>query len=230
MLKAVPALMIRTPVVEPVEVRPPAAARPATGAVRVSSTPAGAMVLVDGRPRGVTPVMLADVSPGRHEIVLQSDAGSTRRNVTVAAGETVEVDEAIFSGWLAVYAPFEVAIVEGGRELRPDERNLIMLPPGIHELRVTNRTLAYEAVRRVEVKPGETTSLRMTPEPSTLTVTASEAAGVWLDGARVGETPLTALPVPLGTHEIVVRRAKGGERRFAVTIGSSPFTLNVDFR
>jgi len=61
-------------------------------------------------------------------------------------------------------------------------------------------------------------------------VTAAEAAEVWLDGARVGETPLNAAPVPLGTYELVVKRATGGERRFTVTIGAAPFTLNVDFR
>jgi hypothetical protein len=129
-----------------------------------------------------------------------------------------------------VYAPFEVVIVEGGRVLQPDGRNQIMLPPGIHELRLANRTLAYEAVQRVEVKPGEGTTLRLTPPSSTLTVMASEAAEVWLDGARVGETPLNAAPVPLGTHEVVVKREAGGERRFTVTIGTNPFTLDVDFR
>lgn len=228
LLKAVPTFTTRTPVVEPAEPRPPAAVR--TGALRVSSTPEGAQVLVDGKARGVTPLTLTDLSPGRHEVALNSDAGTIRRSVTVAPNETAEIDESIFSGWLVVYAPFDVAIVEGGRVLRPDERSQILLPPGIHELRLANRTLAYEAVRRVEVKPGETTTLQLTPEPSTLSVTASEAAEVWLDGARVGETPLNAVPVPLGTHELVVKRATGGERRFTVTIGVNPFTLNVDFR
>ena len=164
-----------------------------------------------------------------HEVALEGDGGTIHRSVTVAANETAVVEESIFSGWLAVYAPFEVVIAEGGRTLRPDERNQIMLPPGIHALRLVNRTLAYEKVSNVEIKPGETTNLQVTPEPSTLTVTASEAADVWLDGARVGETPLNAVPVPLGSHELVVKRSAGGERRFSVTIGVNPFTLNVEF-
>jgi len=227
---AQPASTTKTPVVEPTEARPPGAARKATGGLRVGSTPAGARVLVDGRARGVTPLTLTDVSPGRHEITLESGAGTVHRSVTVAANETAEVEESIFSGWLAVYAPFEVVIAEGRRTLRPDERNQIMLPPGIHELRLANRALAYEEVRSVEVKPGETTNLQLTPQPSTLTVTASEAADVWIDGARAGETPLNAVPVSLGTHELVVKRAAGGERRFTVTIGANPFALNVDFQ
>jgi hypothetical protein len=40
---------------------------------------------------------------------------------------------------------------------------------------------------------------------------------------------LNAVPVPLGSHELVVKRSAGGERRFSVTIGVNPFTLNVEF-
>jgi hypothetical protein len=113
--------------------------------------------------------------------------------------------------------------------MRPDDRNQIMLPPGAHTLRFVNRTLGYDESRRVEVKPGEGTPIRLTPEPSRLSITATEPAEVWLDGARIGDAPLTGVAVPLGTHEIIVRRAAGGERRFTVSIGVAPFQLHVDF-
>jgi hypothetical protein len=223
----------RTAAVKPAETRPPpagAGARKATGGLRVKTTPAGARVLVDGKARGTTPLTLADLSPGNHEVSLESNAGTINRSVTIAANETAEIDESIFSGWVAVYAPFEVVISENGRVLRPDERNQFLLPPGIHQIRLTNKRLAYDSVQRVEVKPGETFALRLTPDPSKLTVTASEAAEVWLDGARIGETPLNAFPVPLGSHDLLVKRAAGGERRFPITIGANPFTLHVDFQ
>jgi len=89
--------------------------------------------------------------------------------------------------------------------------------------------LGYEAVRKVEVKPGQATPLQLAPEPSALTVTAAEAAEVWLDGTRIGDAPVNAAPVALGVHEILVKRAAGGERRFTVTISAKPFTLNVTF-
>jgi hypothetical protein len=198
--------------------------------LNVTSTPPGAQVLVDGKPRGVAPTTITDLPPGRHEVVLRSIDGTVRRTVSVAAGETAEVNESIFSGWVVVYAPFEIAITEGGRVLRPDDRNQVMLPPGVHELHVANQALAYESTYRIEVRPGEGTTLRVTPPPSTLTVTASEAGEVWLDGTRLGDTPLNGASVALGTHELVVRRAAGGERRYTVTITAVPFTLNVDFR
>jgi hypothetical protein len=217
------------PATVPAPIPPPSKTRKATGGVRVSSTPTGARVLVDGKARGVTPLTLADLIVGRHTIELKSDAGEVKRDVTVAANTTTEIDESIFSGWLAVYSPFDLVIIEGGRALRLDDRNQVMLPPGRHTIRLVNRALAYESVREVALQPGETTTLTVTPPPSSMTVTATEAAEVWLDGVRIGETPLNARPVELGAHELVVRRAGGGERRFTVTITVNPFTLNVDF-
>jgi hypothetical protein len=149
--------------------------------------------------------------------------------VTIAANQTATIDEGIFSGFVTIYTPFDVTITEGGRVLTADDRHQIMLPAGTHELRMTNRALAYEATRKVDIKPGEATNLQLTPEPSTITVTATTAAEVWLDGTRLGDTPLSGAPVPLGEHEIVVRRSSGGERRFTVTVGAKPFTLNVEF-
>ena len=141
---------------------------------------------VDGKPHGVTPVTVGDLSPGNHEVALESSAGTVRRTVTVAANQTAQLEESIFSGWLAVYAPFEIVISESNRVLRPDERGQILLPPGLHDLRVSNRTLGYEADANVEIKPGATTNLRVTPEPSKLTVTSPEAAEVWSTAQRSG--------------------------------------------
>ena len=219
----------RVAVLEPTRVRPPATTRNARGGLHVTSTPSGAQVLVDGKARGATPLTLTDVIAGRHTVELKSDAGTVERTVSVAADKTAEITESIFSGWLAVYSPFDLVITEGGRPLRLDDRHQMLLAPGPHELRLANQALGYEAVRQVALKPGEMTSLSVTPPPSKMTVTATETAEVWLDGARVGDAPVYGWPVELGSHEIVVKRAVGGDRRFTVTMTVKPFTLNVDF-
>lgn len=206
--------------------RPPA---PRAGSLHVTSTPPGAQVVVDGKARGVTPLTIDALPPGHHTVELQSGEGSIRRTVAIAAGKTAEVDEAIYAGWLVVYAPFEIAAAENGRALRADERNQIMLSPGSHQLRLVNATLGFEDTRMIEVKPGQVTTVYVTPPPSSLTITASEAADVLVDGKPAGATPLTGFPVALGTHEIVVRRAAGGERRLSVTVTTRPLTLDVDF-
>jgi hypothetical protein len=207
----------------------PTAPAPTTGTLHVVSTPSGARVLVDGQPRGVTPLTLIEVAPGRHTIVLQSPAGTIQRTVAVAPGTTAEVDESIFSGWVVVYAPFELTISEGGRALRTDDRNELMLPAGPHDLRFSNRALGFEQSQHVELKPGDRLTISIKAPKTTLSVNATEPAEVWLDGVRLGDTPLADAPVDLGTHELVVRRAAGGERRQTIRATVQPVSVAIDF-
>src|SRR5262249_28958315 len=152
---------------------------------------------------------LTDLAAGRHAVVLEGPSGTIQRTVTVVAGETATVDESLFSGWVAVFSPFEVVVTENGRVFRPDERNQFMMPSGPHDLRISNRALGYEETRHVDLKPGDTTTLSLAPPRSTIAITASDAAEVWLDGAHVGDTPMRDLSADLGTHEVVLRRAAG---------------------
>ena len=206
-----------------------AAARAVPGTLQVTTTPAGAQVIVDGKARGVTPLTLTDLNAGRHEVSLKGEGGTVQRTIAIAPNQTTTIDEAIFSGFVTVYAPFDVTITEAGRVLRADDRHQVMLPSGAHELRFSNRALAYDVTRKVDVKPGEATNLQLTPEPSSITVTATSPAEVWLDGTRLGDTPLNNASVSIGEHDIVVRRQTGGERRFTITVGAKPYTLNVEF-
>jgi PEGA domain-containing protein len=206
-----------------------AAAKAGPGTLQVTTSPPGAQVMVDGKARGVTPLTLTDLNAGRHDVVVKGDGGSVQRTITIATNQTASIDEAIFSGFVTVYAPFDVTITEGGRVLRADDRHQVMLPSGPHELRFSNRALAYDVTRKVDIKPGEATNLQLTPEPSSITVTATSPAEVWLDGTRLGDTPLNNASVSIGEHDIVVRRQTGGERRFTITVGAKPYTLNVEF-
>src|SRR5207244_336752 len=71
----------------PAAVRPQTPARPAkaTGGLRINSTPSGAMVSVDGKPRGMTPVTIEDLAVGRHTLEIRSASGTVQRTATVTA-------------------------------------------------------------------------------------------------------------------------------------------------
>ena len=224
-----PAVVDEPPAAAPKPQTAPVAKRRSTGGLAVTSTPAGAQVFVDGKPRGVTPLTLPDLAVGKHAVELRANGGAIQRTITIAADQTAEVDESIFSGWLAVHSPFDVVINEGNRALTLDDRSQVMLPPGRHQVRIVNKALAYDVAHQVELKPGEVTHLTITPAPSSLTLTASETVSVWLDGERLGETPLNSVPVALGTHDLLVRRAAGGERRLTITVTANPFALHIDF-
>lgn len=200
-----------------------------TGRVQIDSNPPGAAVVVDGKERGVTPLTLGDLSVGAHTVLLRGADGSVQRTVTVSADKTTQLNEAIYSGWLHVSSPIELEIVEGTHALHLDDSNQVLLPPGPHELRFENRRFGFVDIQKIDVRPGDTTSVSVQPPASKLTVTASTPAEVLVDGTLVGGTPLTNHALNLGTREVTVRNAAGAERRAMITVTVEPVRLDVDF-
>jgi hypothetical protein len=128
-----------------------------------------------------------------------------------------------------VFAPFEVQVTEGNRALRLDDRGQMMLPPGRHELRFRNSEFSYDEVRRIDIEPAATTRLSLVPRPTTLSVTSNEPAEVFVDGERLGATPITNASIALGTREVTILAAGGDERRVFVKATAQPVQLDVDF-
>ena len=207
----------------------PAAATVAstTGRVEIATEPAGARVLFDGKPAGVSPASVPDVSPGRHVVTVLAEAGTVKRTVKVEAGATARVEISIFSGFAAISAPIIVEVSEGGRNLGTSE-NHIMLTPGRHELRLTNKDLHYTTTETVDVEPGEVKEVKLDPKGAA-NINAQPWAEVWIDGTRVGDTPIANLELPLGSREIVFRNPQFGERKVMATItAGSPASISVD--
>jgi hypothetical protein len=200
-----------------------------TGGIEVVSNTEGAKVLVDGQPRGETPLTLTDLEPGRHTVVVQAPNGTVRRTVTVKAGETVTVDAAVYSGWLLVSAPIELQVLQKGRAIAIAGEGPIMLPAGRQAIELVNETLGYRASHDLDIKPGEEERLTVAPS-ATVNINALPWAEVWIDGVKMGETPLANVSVPLGTRDIIFRHPELGERTLPVTVkasGNAP--LIVDF-
>jgi hypothetical protein len=125
-----------------------AAAKTAQGSLRVTSTPVGAEVLVDGKPRGVTPLNLTDLSLGHHEVELKGEGGTVRRRSRSLRRPPRRSTKRFSPASSSVCAVRR----HDRRErtvLRADDSHQIMLPAGAHQLRLTNRALGYDAVRQV---------------------------------------------------------------------------------
>ena len=212
---------------------------PVTGQLQVQSQPAGAKVLVDGVDRGVAPVTVTNLTPGDHEVVLQSEAGSARQVVTVQAGGTASLVAPVgaeaaagpVSGWVKVQAPVSVEIREGGRLLGTSDADRVMMAAGRHELELTNELLGYRTTRVVQVPPGKVAGIKIDLPNGTVNLNASPWAEVWIDGQRVGETPIGNLSVPIGPHEVVFRNPQLGEKRHAISVTlGAPVRLSVDMK
>jgi hypothetical protein len=214
---------------------------PELGQLRVESQPAGAKVLVDGVDKGAAPLTVADLTPGDHEVILQAGETSARHVVNVQAGGTASLVAPIaappaagtgpVSGWLSVKAPFSIEIREEGRVIGTTDADRIMMAAGRHEIQLVNEMLGYRVSRVVNVQPGKVASLTAELPNGTVNLNAAPWAEVFIDGQRVGETPIGNLSVPIGPHEVVFRHPQFGEKRHAISVTlGAPVRLSVDMK
>jgi len=213
------------------EPAPAAATAPAAGKgdINIETQPAGAKVLLDGKPVGESPLKLTGIPAGRHILTFISTSGEVMKTVRVASGKTVAVDVPIFSGWVAIFAPILLEISENGKSLGTTEIDRIMLSPGQHELTLVNRDLGFKTVQEVTVDAGEVRSITVEPK-GTVSLNAVPWAEVWLDGQKLGDTPLANMRVPLGVREFVFKHPQHGEKKVTVTIRADETTpVAADF-
>jgi PEGA domain len=213
---------------------------PSTGQLRVQTQPAGAKVIIDGVDRGIAPTTVTELTPGDHEVVLQAGAASVKQTVTIQAGATasfvapiagVEASSGPVSGWVAVKAPVTMEIREGGRLLGTSDSDRVMMAAGRHEIEIVNDTLGYRTTRVIQVAAGKIAAISIDLPNGVVNLNASPWAEVWIDGQRVGETPIGNLSVPIGPHEVVFRNPQLGEKRHAVSVTlAAPVRLSVDMK
>ena len=210
----------------------------ATGEVRVEAA-AGARVLIDGQLRGTAPLVIADIAPGDHDIAIETADGVNRQSVTVTAGSSSSVDfsggpapaQAPTMGWVAVSAPYEMQVLKDGRVIGTSASRRIELAPGQHTLEIVNDTLAFRATKTVEVTVGEVSRVPIVLPLGSISVNATPWAEVWIDGKRVGETPMGNLPLTIGPHEVVFKHPELGEQRHAVSVTlAGPARLSVNLK
>lgn len=217
-------------------VAPPAPAA-ASGTLQITSDPSRAALVVDGVTRGVTPLTLPDLAAGVHTIAVRFAGATVEQRVDVAQGNTASVHivapqpSATAAGWLAVDVASPLQIFEQDRLVGTTNIGRLLLPPGQHVLDFVSDELGFRAQRTVTVRSGAATDVRLELPAVTLSVNAQPWAEVFVDGERVGETPIGTLSRSVGRHEIVLRHPDLGERRRTVTLTTNgPNRLSVDMR
>jgi tRNA A-37 threonylcarbamoyl transferase component Bud32 len=206
---------------------------PPGGLLMLSSEPAGAEILVDGKPVGDrTPAALRGVAPGEHTVrmrhegfndierVVRLDAGGrqlvevhlgpktrTLELSTVPAGATVFLDDGLVAG----KTPLSFELLEGE----------------YHVVRVEKA--GYQTVTR-KLKPDDRDALlpiildAETQPRGTVFVDAAAPAAVWIDGQYSGFfTPTPGLIVAAGDHVVELRDDHGvlDEARVRVAKGET---------
>jgi hypothetical protein len=208
------------------------------GQLSVRTDPPGATVTVDGQRRGVSPMVIDGLAPGTHSVGLQNALSSVTEQVAIQAGATASLVVPLsapqgvpVSGWVSVTSPIEMQLLEDGRLVGSSRSDRIMMSVGDHSLQVVNEALGFRVARTVQVGPGRVTPMRIDIPKGSLALNAAPWAEVWVDGDRVGDTPMGNISLPIGIHDVLFRHPELGEQRQTVTVTlNGPARLSVDMR
>ena len=175
---------------------------------------------------------------GRVSTRLRLDLGSIKQIVTIEAGYTASLtvpmaapEGAPVSGWVAVSSPAVVQLFEGGRLLGTSQSDRLMVSAGRHEIELVSDQLGYRVTRTVHGAPGKVAPIKLELPKGTIALNATPWAEVWVDGEKIGETPIGNYQLTLGPHDFVFRNPDLGEQRHtAVVTLKTPARLSVDMR
>jgi hypothetical protein len=224
---------------------------PKKSSLRISTEPSNLRVVVDGEAKGTSPLTIEGIQPGKHRVQVIGASGTLDRPVEVAEGESASViiSAAIgaapapaparaparpagpSAGWLTVASPVALQIIEGREIIGTSASSRIMLPTGRHELTLTNSEIGFTEKRNVQISAGDSTSIKVQLPNAPLSINAVPWAEVWVDGVRLGPTPIGNHDVRLGSHEVVFRHPEFGEKKETVTVTlTKPARVSVDMR
>jgi predicted Ser/Thr protein kinase len=183
------------------------------------SDPAGADVIIDGKPIGDrTPTSLGGVSPGEHTVKLRHQSfNDLDRVVHIEAGARQLVDAHMLprarTVELATVPAGAVVYVDGALTAGKTPLSFELAEGEYHALRIEK--LGYETVLK-KLKPEDTGPLPTvvltaeTQPRGMVYVDASGPAAVWIDGQPSGfMTPTPGLVVSAGEHAFELRDADG---------------------
>jgi hypothetical protein len=149
--------------------------------------------------------------------VVRARGTTYTRTVQIEAGATASLfiggGQPAAPGSIAIASTVPVQVFEDQRLIGTSDMDRIMLPVGEHFLELVADSVGFRTTRTVRVTAGQTVALSVDLPRAPLSINAVPWAEVFIDGTRVGETPLGNLPQTLGPHEIVFRHPQLGERR-----------------
>jgi hypothetical protein len=210
---------------------------PATaGRLSIVTDPAGARVEVDGRSRGLSPVVIDGLTAAEHRITVVSDSGVAERTIAVSNDVMTEVvfslaqPTAPVAGWVTIGSPFPVEILEHDEVVGTSGAAKIMLAAGTHQVLLRNDTLGFEATRAITVAAGRVTAVAIDAPKALVNLNARPWADVLIDGEMVGQTPLSGVSLAIGPHQAVFRHPQFGERTERIIVTARGLNrVAVDF-
>jgi hypothetical protein len=212
----------KTPATSTIETTPPKPAVP-MGALRVTSSPTGATVSIDGDNVGTTPWQ-GELSQGEHRLrVSHAGYSPVEQRVSIPAGERLEQSLRLTPRQTNVAVKISA---NPGTEIYVDGKLAGKIPPVVQlDLPSGRHTFRYvlpdydEYQETVDVRPNEpNTFSHRFPLYGSLRILATPYAQVHMDGKDMGFTPVNMNKVPEGTHELTLTREGFETIRETITV------------
>ncbi|NPA47179.1 MAG: PEGA domain-containing protein, partial [Thermococci archaeon] len=205
---------------------------PLYGQVKITSTPLGAKVYINGSYKGMTPLDLS-LPPGTYNVRISKQGYKDYETpLSLSAGEhkTLSVTLTPLFGYLTVTStPSGASVYIDGKYAGTTPLENYRLPTGDHTVKVGKD--GYKTyTTTVDVSPGATSTVSATlhPLPVKVSITSTPpGASVYINGVYKGTTPLTLSLAPRTYDVKVVKNGyKTWEKSVTVEAGS-PVSLAV---
>jgi hypothetical protein len=179
----------------------------------INTTPQGAQVIVDGEPRGVTPLTLV-IAPGSHAVTVR--AGTLERNITInakAGGEIVRDIEFPSNPVASATAALTVTSDPQGARVAIDGRFIGVTPITVGDLpagrhRVTATSTSGNVERQIDLQAGENSSvvfsLAKTADAGWVQIAAPFDVQLIERGEVIGTSATPRMMLTAGTHDLLI--------------------------
>ncbi len=189
------------------------------GLVTILTEPPGGDLYVDGKSRGVTPVTVDNLLPGRHEILIRKTGYDDYRDVvSVAIDKNIEYTEYLVplpdSGFISITStPVGADVIIDGRLAGKTPTNLQRIPAGNHTVELVKAGY-WNFTAILPITGGESTlakaDLTIIPTSSTLYFDSSpRGLEIFFNGTFKGNTPATFDTIPPGDYLLEFRNYQG---------------------
>jgi hypothetical protein len=182
------------------------------GFLSVMSTPP-ATVYVDGDKVGLTPQSKIPLKPGKHTVTLISleDEIQYKQKIVIKPGKHVKIVKSFEAkgngGTLSVLTDPVTDVYVDGNKIGTTPIGKYKLQPGSYKITFINEDFGIESTTSATVTDGKVTKIvksfqKASSEKGTLTVMTQPPTAVYVDGKKIGNTPVKSYGLTPGTHEV----------------------------
>ena len=191
----------------------------AQGYLNITSSPPGAAITVGGKPLGPAPISHVPVGGGQPHTVGATLPGydPVERLVDVDSNATVDValeleKERHETGWLTLdTVPEATVYLDRGRALGTTPLKRVKVPAGLLSLRLVNKKKGLDYTEKLRVAQDQDLKKTVRVPKGRLKVVVTPWANVYVDGLKVGQTPMAPRRLFAGRHEVRLINDKLGK-------------------